>query len=200
MKNLFQNLDLYKVIILASVVLLPIVGFWAYHLEGQLKMGRIAIANATKRGGHLEEVGKYQEAVEKQVRNKSNGQGGEAAAIYFNKWIVNSAPRLKRTNFTFGTPQSKQVHQRKAVDTTLSIDFKDGNKKLPLTRDELLAILFNAESQSPVWKLRSLAIRNVDIRGSGGGRDPKATLEDKWDVQQMIFASRKPNTARTKGR
>ena len=30
MKSLFQNLDLYKVIILLSLLLLPAVGYWAY--------------------------------------------------------------------------------------------------------------------------------------------------------------------------
>jgi hypothetical protein len=190
-KNLFQNLDLYKVIILASLVLLPIVGFWAYHLDGELKRGRQAIVNATRRNGHLEEIGKFEEAVEKQVRNRGSGEGSAGYSHYFNKWIVQSAPRLRRTNFSIGTPQSKQV-QNKAIDTTVSIDFKDGNKRLPLSRGELKAILFNVESQSPVWKLRTLSLRNVDIRGSSGGREPIATLEDKWEVQQMEFASRRP--------
>ena len=106
-------------------------------------------------------------------------------------------PRLKHTNFKIGSPQEKGV-QKKAVDTTIAIEFKEGNKKLPLKRDELLALLFNVESQSPVWKLRSLAIRNVDTQGTRGGREPKVTLEDKWVVQQMIFVSRRPNAPRSK--
>lgn len=198
MKNLLQNLDLYKVIILASLVLLPGVGFWAYHLEGELQTGRLAIADATKRGGFLEEIGKYEEAVEKQVRNQGGTQGTDTSKLYFNKWIVNSAQRLKRTHFSIGSPQEKQV-QRKAIDTTIDIDFKDGNKRLPLTRNELLVMLFNIESQSPVWKLRDLTIRNVDTKSGAASREPKLTLDDQWEITQMVFASRRPNTPAPRG-
>lgn len=204
MKNLFQNLDLYKVIILASLVLLPVVGFWAYYLEEDLKRGRTAIANATKPRGDLEEIGKYQEAIEKQLRNKGSGEGVESHRIYFNKWIVQSASRLKRSNFEITPLTEKRVGGRGkvgAIDSSMTIKFKGGGKHLPLTRAELNAILFNAESQSPVWKLRDLQIRNAGYQSSGN-RPPSLPLEDKWVVMNLAFTSRRPlgNTLESRAR
>ena len=72
MKSFFQNLDLYKAIILGSLVLLPAVGFWAYHLDGQIEKGRVALENATKSRGDLVEIGNILEiTAELYTRRKS---------------------------------------------------------------------------------------------------------------------------------
>ena len=118
MKNLFQNLDLYKVIILASLVLLPAVGFWAYRLNGEIELGRVAIRNALKDSGDLEEIGKYEKAVEEQKRNTDKEEGQESYSVYFQKHIVHGASRLRRVNFEIGVPQENQV-RGKAIDTVV---------------------------------------------------------------------------------
>jgi len=194
MKNLFQNMDLYKVIILASLVLLPVVGFWSYQLEGELDRGRTAIANATKSRGDLEEIGKFQAAVEKQLANRGSGDGVESHRIYFNKQIVKAAPRLKRSNFEITPLNTQSVGGRgraRAIDSSMSVIFKQGSKRMPLTRKELNAIIFNAESQSPVWKLRDLHIVNAGHQARAN-RAPALPLEDKWLVQTLSFTSRRP--------
>jgi len=195
MKNLFQNLDLYKVIILASLVLLPAVGFWAYRLNGEIELGRVAIRNALKEKGDLEEIGKYEKAVEEQKRNSDKEEGQESYSVYFQKHIVHGAGRLRRVNFEIGAPQENQV-KGKAIDTVVPIKFQDENKALALTRDEILAIVFNCESQSPAWKLQELSIRNESVGAQG--KAPPPELEDKWIVGSMKFVSRRPLRAANK--
>lgn len=187
MKSFFQSLDLYKVIIFGSLILLPGVGFWAYHLQGELERGRTAIHNATKDRGDLTEIGKYQKAVDEQRRNRSRDGGKEGYTNYFQANILTGA-KLKSTDFHFGTAQERRVGNR-ALDTEVPIVFD----KIQLRRDQILSILFNCESQSPVWKLRDLKIRNEASRGGARGRTPPPELEDSWRVDRMVFASRRPN-------
>ena len=188
MKSFFGDLDLYKVIIIGSLLLLPAVGFWAYHLDGQIKEGEQAIQKATRDGGTLSEIGKYQKAVDEQRRNRANDAGLDAYTTYFQNNIIKGA-RLKSTDFHFSSPRESSVGRR-AIDTEVPIKFD----KIILSRDQILSILFNCESQSPVWKLRHLHIRNEDVRGSGSrGRTPPPELGDRWKIEQMVFASRRPN-------
>jgi hypothetical protein len=193
MKSFLQNLDLYKAIILLSALLLPAVGYWAYHLHGQIQIGRDAIASALAPGGELEEIGKFQKAIEEQKRNTTSAGVAESESSYFTNQIIKGAERLKRVNFEIGSVQELKV-QNKAIDRVVPIEFKQegAQKQLPLFRDELNIILYNVESQSPAWKLRTLEIRNADISAAARNKAPPPELEDQWIVQRLQFASRRP--------
>ena len=58
----------------------------------------------------------------------------------------------------------------------------------------IMAILYNAELESPTWKLRKFHMKNAGIQRRAGSRSgpPPVETEDKWVVQEMVFASRKP--------
>ena len=65
-----KNLDLYKVIVLLSCVLLP-VGYWyCTGIEAEIVACKKAVAEATRQGGTLEQIGGLQKKVELVVQNR----------------------------------------------------------------------------------------------------------------------------------
>lgn len=193
MKKFFKELDLYKGIVLVSWLLLPVVGGWAYWLQGELKRADTALHDAMRTGGDLEEIGKYQKAVEEQRRNSaSRTEVVDNPRVYFDKCIrvADQSGNLKRTDYEIN-PKGTTNGGKNAQDTIVDIDFKD----MALNRDFLMAVLFNCEASSPVWKLRALSIRNADMKNHGYGRrkePPPPELSDKWEIQKLEFASRAP--------
>ena len=202
-----KQLDLYKVIILLSLVLLPAVGYWAYSMDQEIAAGKEALEDARKARGDLEEIGKFQKAIEEQRANRDRRGGLESYDLYFQRQIQTTAPRLKNINFEIRPPADSTIRKRQggrgrgqtinAIDSVVNIIFKaePGSKdRLRLTRGELLPILFNCESQSKIWKLRELSIHNAsEGLGRGGrGKAPPPELEDWWEVKTLKFVSRKP--------
>lgn len=206
MKALFRELDLYKVIILASLVLLPVVGGWAYWLQGELEQARVAAHNATKSGGDLEEIGKFMKAIEEQKGSNLRQQDSqENPRVYFEQCIFgaqrkSAAGGLKRSDFIIDEDQPQRAGQ-KAEDRLVKVTFKRGGKEaFPLPRDFLLAMLFTCEAQSRIWKVRELDIRNSTVKQRRGSRTaPPAEFADEWVVRKMVFAARRPSV-RTRGR
>jgi hypothetical protein len=203
--KLLQDLDLYKVIIIVSLLLLPVVGGWSYWLQGELEAGRTALYNATKREGDLEEIGKFQKAVEEQMRSNLTQQSGpDNFNVYFQQCIFSSVSQggegtrgLRGTDFSI-TPKGVEAAGPKAEDQVVSITWKRGGKDpMPLSRSFLLAVLFNCESSSPIWKLRELSIKNADpALQQGRAKAPPPELEDSWLVTSMVFGSRQPRSGR----
>lgn len=202
-----QELDLYKVIIVVSLALLPVVGGWAYYLQQKLEEARAAVTSATKAGGDIEEIGKFQKAVEEQKRSEiMQSTSPDNFAVYFQQCIFGDSLSeeakqqgvLQRNEFSIQEVQGDAAG-RNARDRLVEIKFKPpgaGEKLLP--RSLLMAILFNCEANSQIWKLRELNIRNADeaLRGSGRNKPPPPTLQDVWKVDKLVFASRQPDTRR----
>ena len=193
--SFLRDMDLYKAIILLSWLAIPAVGWWALDLSDQVEVGRKAIADATRRGGDLEEIGKYQKAIEEQRKRSLVGEIPSEFEVYFEKRIYEAADGgLSNADFGISRKGDTPALQNRAIDTIIGIDFRRGGREaFPLSRDFLFAVLFNCESQSPMWKLRELSIRNATV-GNRRGRNevPPPELEDKWMVQSMQFASRRP--------
>ncbi len=196
-----RELDLYKSIIFASLLLLPAVGGWACWLQGRLETAQAAIDAATKPNGDLEEIGKYMKGVEEQRKSNATQQGSqEDPGVYFQQRIFGglrdtSAGALKRTDFSIieGQPQPAGKGAR---DRVVTIDFKRGGKdRFPLTRSFLLAVLFNCEAGSPIWRLRELKVRNASMSDPGqrGNKAPPPETVDEWMVEKLVFASRAPD-------
>ncbi len=199
MKNLFSDLDLYKIIILLSLVLIPVVGFWAYSLEGQLQEASRAISQAKKPGGTLEQIGQYQKAVEEQQRHQTKQGSATNPELYFDQQIRKASSgeggvALSRSDFQITQKPDQSARRNKAVDSLVSITWKKGGREqFSLSRDFILAVLFNCESQAPIWKLRELRMQNEEA--TGRGKVPPPEFQDKWKVSTMTFARRRPKRA-----
>ena len=68
--NFLRSMDLYKAIVLLSLVLLPLGGWWVMRLENKIDASKKAIDEARRPGGLIEEIGSLQRKVEVVVQNK----------------------------------------------------------------------------------------------------------------------------------
>ena len=189
MKNLFKNMDACKVVILASLVLTPVLAFFAYRWHRQVEVGRVALAAARQQ---LVQIGTYQKQIENQIRNS----GPRMASDYrdfFAQQILNSATTgLERQDFIIGNKQETVMRQARAMDLSLDIEFKRDNKKFALPRDFLHAMFQRIESQSP-WKLRELKLQNAEAADAvRSNKPPPPETGDSWMPTKIVFASREP--------
>jgi hypothetical protein len=203
MMRLFANLDVYKAIILAGLVLLPAAGAWAYYEHGRLEEGRRAIAVAQGRDGDVERIALRKKEVEAQVLNEKKSIDVDDPRVYFERIIYGAVDRskgepLKKTDFQInpseqsGSMRAAGSNQRLHYkDTLVDLDFKrNGREAFPIPRDYLNAVMFNAESQQRRWKLRELSVRNKTILELGSGKAPPPQVDDDWVVQKLTFVWR----------
>lgn len=192
LSKLFSNMDLYKGIIIASVVLTPVAGWWAWSMNQEIREGRVATHNALKRGGDLETIGIYQ----KQLMNLNNSVNKQLQGNYrtfFEQQVLgaDASGGLRRDQFVIGNKAEQRVVNN--VDYTVDLEFREGSKHLELKRDFIQAVCFNVESQSGgAWKLRELHLRNKDTMDLRGSKAPPPELSDIWRINQMKFATREP--------
>jgi hypothetical protein len=205
--NFLRSLDLYKAIVLLSLVLLPL-GWWQIERQEQdILACRTAIRAATQNGGVLEEIGSLQRKVELVVENKRSLQDAvQQPAQYFEEQIqLAGGAQLKTTDFQPlpGTQENdtlKGKSRQQITDHIVNVTFR---KDLLVPMDFVFAVLWNCESgarnsanktQESVWKLRELQLVNgTDERLIGQGKTPPAGLEDKWSIKALRFARREPN-------
>jgi hypothetical protein len=200
MKKLFQEMDLYKLIIILCALSLPLTGWWIYSLSNKIDAGKIALARATRQGagresGDLEAIGTLMQQVEKINRNKQSETGADAHRVHFQRQILETGSKgLKTDDFIIGEIREVQLTSEKAKDQEVSITFKkDGaGDKTALTREFLNAMLYNCEFQS-IWKLRKLKISNKD---SGplyrSQKPPPPESGDDWFLEGLAFSKRVP--------
>lgn len=192
-----KQFDLYKVIIVASLLLSPFAGGWAYWLQGRITEGEAALKQAKSSRGPLQAIGLLQQEVDA-MRAKSNNTQAEAdPRTYFDVWVSRSSSGLKRNDYVINNLQDARVSDLKAVDRQWAIEFKEGGKtQLPLARELITFILHNIEGHSPAWRLRTLHLKNREtreLRGRGGKPPPE--VADEWFVDRMVFAKREPDPA-----
>ena len=171
-------------------------------LRDQLKVADVTLAAAKSKKGVISEVYDLQlmiDATKKELRK----QGGEAtrAGTYFQNRLEgalrgNSNLTLRRSDITVAA--QKPITRKKTrttpgyEDVSVRITFGKSGKKL-LTRNFINAFIVNSESQSPIWKLRSLHMVNKDFTGSGGRSAlPPLEMSDEWQMRRLTFARRKP--------
>ncbi|HZN37734.1 MAG TPA: hypothetical protein VFD82_02965 [Planctomycetota bacterium] len=204
-----RSLDLYKFIVLLAAVLLPLGWWWMRSLDESIRLCRQAIAEATKPGGFLEQIGNLQKKVEVVVVNRFNTSDAiNEPRIYFqNQILAAGGTTLKSDDFGLPTdpkdePAWMGTSPQKASDLVAEVTWKRTDLKVPM--GFIYAVLFNAESgarvggnqqgQQSVWKLRELSIVNAtDERLTGSGsKTPPAELRDDWSIKTMKFARREP--------
>lgn len=207
--KLLQNLDLYKVVIVGSLVGLPAVGWWIKRTSDNIEAAQRAVTEATKKGGLLEEIGKLQEQldiVQKNRRDTSDATGN--TDLYFDGQIIRSAKdgNLDKNQYKINPAREEPVQtssKQAARDHIVKIDWLPrGGKDFSINREFLFAVLFNCESgargpnvtQVPaIWKLYSLKITNVSLgREASQQQAPPPTTEDEWVIGKMEFARREP--------
>lgn len=204
MRNWLQQMDLYKAIILIALIALPAAGIWDMSLHSSLEEGRNAIHRATRTRGDIEEIGKYMKLIKAQAKSGRLHTDNDSMRRYFEMRIMDSvAPgsTLKRSNFAIKVLGERLLSRpRNAVDVSVQVDFKDGSKPLPLTRDFLNAVLFNCEALGN-WKVRELMITNTEARGLRNSREPPPReIGDLWEVRKLVFARRLPKEKTSLGR
>jgi hypothetical protein len=201
-----KNLDLYKVIVLLSLVLLP-AGYWyCLGIEDAIAASKKAIAEAKRPGGTLEQIGGLQKKVEVVVQNRLiTSDATNQPSVYFDRQILSGAIGQGLSNTDFGIdppridtaviPGSKQ----RAADHVVAITWK--RKDLFVRLSFLYAVLFNCESGAragggvtqSIWKLRELEFVNATNKLLlSGWRTPPPELQDSWEISRMSFARREP--------
>jgi hypothetical protein len=212
--KLFQEMDLYKGIVLAALVLLPAAGFWVWTLDKQIQKTRAAANEAVRPDGLLERIGTLQMKINNVVANTSS-DGVEQANTYFagQIMITSGGVGLSENSFKFlpvRTDPVKLSETQSATDHIVAIEFQ---RDLILTRDFVQAMLFNCESgargsgasqaraRQSIWKLRKFQMTNA----GDGAKDfdakntPPPELQDKWIVRSLEFARREPRRDARRG-
>lgn len=202
--SFFKDMDLYKGIILLSVILLPLGGWWISNLDEQIGQCEAALRTATKSGGYLEEIGKLQKQIEVVAQNRRS-VSIEDPRTYFEGQILAVSPDLKPDHFSPSQPKGENVTigRQKAVDQVVSIDWGRGGDRKEVKMDFVYAVLFNCESGAraggvsngppSVWRLRSLKLSNVTTdKIMGRKKTPPPEIDDRWYIKEMKFARREP--------
>lgn len=206
--DFFKNLDLYKGLILACLLLLPAGGYWVYTLQKQIKECDIAIAAATRTGGVIEQIGELQRKMDTIKSNRTLLESLTNPGFYFDKQIRLSDKSGTISSEDFSIPAIKDVtgtiNKQKFVDKEQDILFGKkgtGTNDRTFGRDFIWALLYNCESGagtgSSIWKLRKLEIVNAtDDKKLNSKRTPPPELEDKWTIRELRFARRQPNVGK----
>lgn len=202
--NFLRNLDLYRGIVLLSLVLLPIGGWMVTNVDKEIAACKLAITNASKAGGLIEEIGKLQRKVEVVVQNKrSMSDSIKDPSTYFQGQLLLSGPGLKANDFSLQGPKeelSALPSKQRIADYVIDIVWP--RKDMAVKMDFVHAALFNCESgasnaseaaQQSVWRLRDLKLVNLtDANAFSGAKTPPPELDDKWRIEEMKFARREP--------
>jgi hypothetical protein len=206
--DFLKNLDLYKVIVLLSVVLLPAGGWWCMHLDEQIELCRKAAHEASRPGGLIEQIGSLQQKVDLVVQNRSSSTGATSQPrTYFDTQIITAAQGgLKPDDFQLNGPAEETVSlgsgKQGARDFIMDVVWKYKN---PVKQDFVYALLFNCESGARVgarpgglqsiWKLRELEFVSAQAdkeRWLSNYSTPEAELRDEWTIKKIKFARREP--------
>lgn len=203
--SFLRSMDLYKGIVLASLVLLPLGGWWCWKLDESLKSCSAAIEEARRPGGLLEQIGGLKNKVEIVASNRLNTSDTiNMERKYFEgQLLAAGGGQLKPTDFSITDskedPQTVPGSRQKVTDFVVDVNWPD--KKLAVQMSLVYAVLFNCESgataaggaQQSIWKLRSLTLENMTSeRISTATATPPPELEDRWQIRKMQFARREP--------
>lgn len=203
--NFLRNLDLYKAIVLLSVLLLPLGGWLVKRQDDEIAACKKAINEATRSGGLLEQIGSLQRKVEVVVLNKrAMSDAIKDPGVYFQDQImIAGGSALRPNDFQPMNPKEETATlgtKQRIADHVVDIVWPRKDMTVPM--DFIYAVIFNCESgaraaadqvQQSVWKLRELSIVNAtDGRSLAGFKTPPPELQDKWTIKTMKFARREP--------
>lgn len=198
-----QQFDLYKWIIIGSLVAMPLAGGWLWWLQRQIEAGENAKLAAMRKRGDLETIGQLLQEIDNQARSAGTASS-EDPSVYFDRQVSQSSKDLMRNDYKIDLVSSNRNRDTRSVDKVYKIDFRRDGKPFAMTRELIQAILYNCEAHSPAWRLRTLNLRNEesgDKQLRSSGKKPPPELPDTWFVDKMEFARREPDpTAARRGR
>jgi hypothetical protein len=133
--------------------------------------------------------------------NAGRSDDSVSAALYFERTILrtDSDGGLSANNLNIGNEREVNVSREKATDIEVSVRIEENNKDMKLPRNFVSAMLYNLEeSGAQVWKLRRLRMVNIEAdKFRSRSRDvPPKTVEDVWELPEMVFARRVPQRER----
>ncbi|MFT4513782.1 MAG: hypothetical protein ACI91B_002488 [Planctomycetota bacterium] len=201
--NFLKTMDLYKGIILMSVLLLPAGGWWVNKLQTNIESCEKSLRDSKGSGGWLEEIGSLQKKIEVVAQNSTSTEIGNPP-VYFEGQIMSVTGNLKATDFNPKTAPTEKntVGKQKVSDHVVDVTWGKSRDKKSYQMDFIYAVLFNCESGAKtgaatgapsVWRLRRLSIQNASsdiwLRTK---KTPEPEMEDKWYIKDMKFARREP--------
>lgn len=203
--NFLRSMDLYTVVILLSLVLLPLGGWYVMRLDEDIAASKKAVHDATRRDGLLEQIGTLQQKVEVVVQNKlSTSDTINMPRRYFEGQILQAGgANLKTDDFGLTDPKEDTVtipgSKQRVSDYVVDVTWPRNDRPVPL--DFVYAVIFNCESGAgagggagqSIWKLRELQLMNTtDDRLVTSYKTPPPELGDTWTIRAMKFARREP--------
>jgi hypothetical protein len=196
--------DLYKWIIIGSLVVMPAAGGWLYWLNQKILEGEKAIAQATRPvRGDLSTIGRLLQEIKNQEASAGTASA-EDPGVYFDRMISRASDgTLKRNDYKIDPVGAPPHRDTKSIDRLYKMEFKSAadGKQYALSRPLVQAILFMIEANSPAWRLRSLTLRNETTGAKQmrtSGIKPPPEIDDNWFVDEMTFARREPDTNLTR--
>lgn len=199
-----KTMDLYKGIILLSLVLLPLGGWWVSKLDTEIKSCKTALREASKSGGWLEEIGSLQKKIEVVAQNRSTTSGAiQMPSAYFEGQVMAVSGDLKQDDFSLrnATQDKVTIGKQKLTDHVVPIDWGKGRDQKKFKMDFVYAVVFNCESGArqnmavsgppSVWRLRNLHLVNA-TDPNNRNKVPAPEMQDAWLIKEMKFARREP--------
>jgi hypothetical protein len=204
MKDLLAKLDLYKAIILICLLAMPVVGYFVWDLQKQIKDARSAVASATRLGtntspGDIEAVGMTMAQVNK-LRGKPVENADTDHTVALQKQILTAIKNLKVDEFKLSKINEAMVtvdKTRQATNQAVTVEFKrTTGEPIPLEREQISKAIFNIESQL-AWKLSALKIRNQQLKKLGAPpAAPPLETNDEWMVERLEISRKVPKQAK----
>ncbi len=187
MGNFFKTMDLYKGIILLSAILTPVVLYWAWTLQDRIEVGKAAIKKATKKDGELAQIGQFKKQYEQLRQRKRTSTGVTNFREFFDKQFVES--RIPVGAFSISDEKTRRIEKQGLIEATVTL--KGRGKTEPYDRARITRFLYNAESQSPIWKLQKIKLVNPEITARTKSLPPE--IKDEWRIQELWFARLMPD-------
>lgn len=201
--NALKNLDLYTVLILLSLVLLPVCGWWCVRTNETILLSEKAIAEATRSNGLIEQIGQLQKKIEV-VNQSRGGLDLNKPGPYFESQIMAAGKGVGVTDFGIEGPKETVISipggKQRAADYVVDVQWK--RKDQPLKLDFIEALLWNCESGAgqsgatnlqSIWKLSNLEIVNMtDEKALMQYNEPPPELQDLWQIRVLKFTRREP--------
>jgi len=198
LRDFFRNLDGFKIVILISLAC--VLGFtvWGYLLYDRVAAAETAVTSADSEIKRIASV--QQQILDMQQQERDSGSAtysNLAPQIYMDRILTEYGMITDKNLYNVIEDREHSVSKLPAVDKEFEVQFRQqsGNRVEPVyvPRDNLFAIIFNAEARAPQTKLRSLHMRakEFDTRGRGLKTYPES-LSDEWRVDRLRFASRSP--------
>lgn len=199
-----KNLDLYTVLILLSLVLLPVCGWWCSKTNEAIVASQKAIVEATRSNGLIEQIGQLQKKIEV-VNQSRGGLDLNKPGPYFESQIMAAGTGIGVTDFGIEGPRENVLtvpgSKQRVADYVVDVQWK--RKDLVLKLDFIEAMLWNCESGAgqsgatnlqSIWKLSNLEIVNTTDEKSliQQFNEPPPELQDQWQIKTLKFTRREP--------